>query len=38
MVPIENDPWKKNGKEYLEKATKRGKVNDTFNFACEILP
>lgn len=38
MVPIENDPWKKNGKEYLEKAMKRGKANDTFNFACEILP
>ena len=36
------DQWKmvpgKNGKEYLEKAVKRGKAIDAFNYACEILP
>ena len=26
------------GKEYLEKAVKRGKTIDAFNYACEILP
>ena len=33
--------WKmvpgKNGNEYLEKAMKRGKAIDAFNYACEIL-
>ena len=28
----------KNGKEYLEKAVKRGKAIDAFNYVCEILP